>query len=177
MEVTLEGQQELLRAFGKLDADIRREATKGLKRAGMSIVAAAQQNLRDGQNNTTGRLSNSGSVVAQKDGSVEAGFMQPIGENGNYAEYLETGTKPHWVSMKWLVPYMKKKHSRVLNAASAFGNVEGAEWAMAKAAQKTIAARGTKAHPYFAPAVKAHTQDVIDCLQDAINKAIRKNTR
>lgn len=170
MEVTLEGQQELLRAFGKLDADIRREATKGLKKAGMSIVAAAQQNLRDGQNNTTGRLSNSGSVVEQKDGSVEAGFMQPIGENGNYAEYLETGTKPHKVSGKWFNVWASKKFG--LYPADGREAVS-AGWAVAK----SIAKKGTKAHPYFAPAVKAHTQDVIDCLQDAINKAIRKNTR
>lgn len=171
MEVILEGQAELLKALDKFGKDAIKEATEGLKKAGMQIVADAQTNLRQNGNNTTGRLSNSGNVVALKDGSVEAGFMQvPQGAQANYAEYLETGTKPHKVSGKWFNVWASKKFG--LHPADGRAAVS-AGWAIAK----SIAKKGTKAHPYFVPAVKKNEKKVIECLQNALNKAIQKNTR
>lgn len=171
MEVILEGQADLLKALDKFGKDAIKEATEGLKKAGMQIVADAQTNLRQNGNNTTGRLSNSGNVITLKDGSVEAGFMQvPQGAQANYAEYLEAGTKPHKVSGKWFNVWASKKFG--LHPADGRAAVS-AGWAVAK----SIAKKGTKAHPYFAPAVKKNEKKVIECLQNALNKAIQKNTR
>lgn len=171
MEVILEGQAELLKALDKFGKDALKEASIGLQDAGARIVEDAQLNLRHQGNNSTGHLSSSGSVRKLKDGSVEAGFMQvPQGAQANYAEYLEAGTKPHKVSGKWFNVWASKKFG--LHPADGRAAVS-AGWAVAK----SIAKKGTKAHPYFAPAMKKNEKKVIECLQNALNKAIQKNTR
>jgi len=171
MEVILEGQADLLKALDKFGKDALKEASEGLKKAGMQIVADAQDNLRQNGHNVDGHLSSSGDVVVLKDGSVEAGFMKvPQGAQANYAEFLETGTKPHKVSGKWFNVWASKKF-RLYPADGR--EAVSAGWAIAK----SIAKKGTKAHPYFAPAVKKNEKKVIECLQNALNKAIQANTR
>ena len=57
-----------------------------------------------------------------------------VGTNKNYSIYLEKGTRPHWVGIEKLERWAQQKGINVY------------------AIQKSIAQKGTKAHPHLAPA-------------------------
>jgi len=170
MQIILEGQEQL---FANMDrfkrAVVSDYARQGLKKAGMEIVADAQQRLRKNKSNTTGALSNQGRTQELADGTIQVGFMDR-GTGSSYAEFVEHGREagrmPPFKDLKrGLLPWVSKK----------FG-IYPADGPKAKRAAYLVARKisntGTRPHPFFMPAVEKNTQRVVDALQKAINMAI-----
>ena len=65
------------------------------------------------------------------------------GYTADYAEYVEKGTRPHWIPLR-AMPELKRWARRVL------GN-EGAAWAV----RSKIAQEGTEAQPFVQPGIDA----------------------
>ena len=93
MNVTITGVPELNKALAAVSREAVQAADRGLQRAGLHIVADAQENLRKNNTNTTGRLSQTGKVQRSREagGGWDAGFM--AGEK-NYAGAVEYGRRP-----------------------------------------------------------------------------------
>lgn len=162
MIVVVEGQKDVLKALGEVEERlVRKAAREGLIKAGRDIVKDAQYNLRDERINTTGRLSRSGKVEEQRDGTIHAGFMS--GEQ-NYAGAVEYGRRagkmpPIWALQEWA--YKKLRLSREEANKAGYGLA------------RNIGKRGTKPHPFFAPAVKKNQAQVVKALKEAIAKVIK----
>lgn len=166
MEVQITGIQELQNALQNVGrGEILRAAARGLKKAGMAIVADGQENLRKNGTNTTGLLSQSGKVRKSAEGDgYDVGFMQ--GEK-NYAGAVEYGRRagrmpPPDMLDAWAY---KKMHLRDRKASRAIG------WALAK----YIAKNGTRPHPFFAPAVKKNQPRILNMVRDEIAKVVNRN--
>lgn len=163
MEVQITGTQEVINALGKVGrGDILRAADRGLQRAGMNIIADAQDNLRRGNINTTGALSQSGKVVKNGDG-YDVGFMS--GEQ-NYAGAVEYGRRagrmpPPDMLGAWAYKKFHLKDNRVSRAIG---------WAISR----HIARHGTRPHPFFGPAVQKNRSKILDFVRDEVAKAINR---
>lgn len=166
MEVKIEGLNELFASFDRTARKVDAEALKGLQSAGLEIVAEAKRNLNQNKTNNTGTLRASGKIQKDKDG-VDAGFFSSESSEG-YAAYVEYGRGPTqkagqiplrttlkaWVHRKLGIPYGKELDSATFLIA------------------RKIHRKGTKAQPFFAPAVKKFEDKVKDIVSDTINKAL-----
>lgn len=167
MEIRITGIQELTNAIERVGRkEVLAAADRGLKSAGMAIVADAQYNLRSDHINNTGLLSQSGKVVkvTGADGGYDVGFMS--GEK-NYAGAVEFGRRagrmpPPDMMEEWAY---KKLRIRDRKAARAVG------WGLAF----HIAKHGTRPHPFFVPAVKKNEPRVVSVLRDSINQVINRH--
>lgn len=167
MELKISGLQELHNALEKVGRkEVLAAADRGLKSAGMAIIADAQLNLRNDHINNTGLLSQTGKVVKATDaeGGYDVGFMS--GEK-NYAGAVEYGRRagrmpPPDVMEEWAY---KKLRIRDRKAARAVG------WGLAF----HIAKNGTRPHPFFAPAVRKNENRVVATVRDAIRQVINRN--
>ena len=179
MEVHIDGEQALFKALDELKRKAVAEAAQeGLKTAGLQIVADAQENLRREHINTTGRLSNTGRVNVNKDGTIDAGFMEG---DDNYAGAVEYGRRagkkpPIDVIFAWL----KRKTSNGRGANYIDGTAVRTKKAepqlrsQAFLIARSIGNKGTKPHPFFVPAVKKNEQKVLDAVRDAIKEVIAR---
>ena len=165
MNVTITGVPELNKALSAISREAVQAADRGLQRAGLHIVADAQENLRKNNTNTTGRLSQTGKVQRSRDagGGWDAGFM--AGEK-NYAGAVEYGRRPGRIPppdemAAWAY---KKLHLRDWKKARAIG------WGAAV----NIGRHGTQPHPYFAPAVSANRNRVLTEVRDAVLQLINR---
>ena len=91
MEVHIEGIEQVNAALQRLGPEVLRAADRGLKAAGMNIIADAKENLRANHTNATGRLSQSGRVQKAADGGsgYDVGFMS----DKAYAGAVEYGRR------------------------------------------------------------------------------------
>lgn len=167
MEIKIEGLGALKADF----ADVKRNAgagsTRGLQEAGLEIVAEAKKNLNQNKTNNTGVLRASGKVQTDRDG-VDAGFFSEGSAEG-YASYVEYGRGPTqkagqiplrttlkaWVHRKLGIPYGKELDSATFLIA------------------RKIHRKGTKAQPFFTPAVKMFEDKISDIVGKFIDEAIR----
>lgn len=168
MEVSITGQQELFNALKNFEQQaVLQDADRALKRAGMNIIAEAQMNLRNNHTNTTGRLSQSGRVqkTSEAGGGYDVGFLS--GE-GNYAGAVEFGRRPGKMPPpEAMAQYVYKKHHLSdRKKARAWG------WALAK----SIGQKGTKPHPYFAPAVTKSQAMIVREISESIQRTINRLT-
>lgn len=163
MQVTISGEKEIALALKKLEPEVLRAADRGLKAAGMNIIADAQDNLRRDNINTTGRLSQSGKVQKSQEGGYDVGFM---GDKA-YAAAVEYGRRAGKMPPADEMGQWAHKKLRIgdLKIARALG------WAIAK----SIGKHGTKPHPFFAPAVKKNEGRVLDAIRDAVLPIINRN--
>lgn len=160
----VENFDELKRAFEANNRMMQKACDEALSRGSMKIVAEAQRNLRDNGTNTTGLLSNSGRAEKLSDGEYEAGFFAQEGKG--YAEYVEYGRKSgDMPSPKILTAWVRKK-LRVRKEKDA----ERIAFAIAM----KIAEKGTKAQPYFSPAVESQKKAILEELQKAAERIINK---
>lgn len=166
MEIEIEGLREL--RAGLANASKRAEAgtMKGLQAVGLEIVAEAKKNLNQNKTNNTGTLRASGKVQTDREG-VDAGFFSN-GSGEGYASYVEYGRGPTqkageiplrttlkaWVHRKLGVPYGKE--------------LETATFLIAR----KIHRKGTKAQPFFAPAVKKFEDKISEVVGKFIDEAI-----
>lgn len=164
-EIRLEGLDDVLRGFDKAGKDVKAAAMTGLKEAAMDIIADAKMNLRRNRSVVTGLLRASGKVQKVNDETLDAGFFDTLNRQSGYAVYVEYGRRagkmpPPDEMAQWA--YKKfQLHDRAV--------ARGLGWAIAR----SIALKGTKPHPFFAPAVQKNRRRILDTLSKAIEKVTR----
>ena len=150
--IYVEGLDELLRKMDRLPADVQRECLKAMQSASLDIIADAKGNLRVNKSVVTGNLRASGKVQKVDDKTLDVGFFSSDSEKG-YASYVEYGRKPGKmpppdILEAWAYKKYRLSHKEARSKA----------WAMAR----SIAKKGTKARPYFEPAVESGWRKMID---------------
>lgn len=159
-DFTIEGMRELETNLGHMSRQIFRSAKEGLKKAGMNMVADAQENLRANGTNNTGLLSNTGKVEETKDGdAIDVGFIAK-GKRG-YADYVEYGRRAGKMPpVKNLEEWAYKKLRVDRKAAKTVGYLIA----------RKIAKKGTRPQPFFVPAVEKNRQAVSDAIAAAVSQ-------
>lgn len=166
MDIKIEGLRELRADIASTRKNAEAGAMKGMQEAGLEIIAEAKMNLNQNKTNNTGTLRASGKVQKDKDG-VDAGFFAE-GSSEGYASFVEYGRGPTrqagqiplrttlkaWVHRKLGIPYGKELESATFLIA------------------RKIHRKGTKAQPFFVPAVKKVEDKISDIIGKFINEAI-----
>lgn len=151
--IYVEGLDELLRKMDRLPAEVQRECFKAMQSASLDIIADAKGNLRVNGSVVTGNLRASGKVQKVDDKTLDVGFFSSDARDKGYASYVEHGRKPGKmpppdILEAWAYKKFRLSHKEARSAA----------WALAR----SIAKKGTKARPYFEPAVESGWRKMID---------------
>lgn len=185
-DIWIEGERELYANMQKHLVTLTDNSRKGLRKAGMNIIADAKANLRSNGSVVTGMLRASGRVQAVEGDpdSIDVGFF---GKDtaGGYAYFVEYGRRSGKMPpIKMLMEWLRKRSSTrrgksALDSAVVFANANSKKpktrddlllssaWALAKA----IAKQGTKPHPFFGPAVEKNKK----AIEDAVAQSIRED--
>ena len=150
--IYVEGLDELLRKMDKLPAEVQRECFKAMQTASLDIIADAKGNLRANGSVVTGNLRASGKVQKVDEKTLDVGFFSSDSEKG-YASYVEYGRKPGKMPPPDILEAWAYKKFRLSHK-----DARSAAWALAR----SIAKKGTKARPYFEPAVESGWRKMID---------------
>ena len=150
--IYVEGLDELLRKMDRLPAEAQRECFKAMQTASLDIIADAKSNLRVNGSVVTGNLRASGKVQKVDDKTLDVGFFSLDSDKG-YASYVEYGRKPGKmpppnILEAWAYKKFRLSHKEARSMA----------WALAR----SIAKKGTKARPFFEPAVESGWRKMID---------------
>ena len=150
--IYVEGLDELLRKMDRLPAEVQRECFKAMQSASLDIIADAKSNLRVNGSVVTGNLRASGKVQKVDDKTLDVGFFSLDSDKG-YASYVEYGRKPGKmpppnILEAWAYKKFRLSHKEARSMA----------WALAR----SIAKKGTKARPFFEPAVESGWRKMID---------------
>ena len=151
--IYVEGLDELLRKMDSLPAEVQRECFKAMQTASLDIIADAKSNLRVNGSVVTGNLRASGKVQKVDDKTLDVGFFSSDVENKGYARYVEYGRKPGKMPPPDILEAWAYKKFRLSHK-----DARSAAWALAR----SIAKKGTKARPYFEPAVESGWRKMID---------------
>lgn len=176
MEVQLEGQDRLFIELDRMDDRVKAAADAGLKRAGMKVIADAQRNLRTaghngGTLNATGRLSQSGRVQKDKDGTLDVGFFSQEGGRG-YAAVVEYGSQKKWwppvdVMRQWVKKKLRVPVEEINTVAFLISRM------IAGRSPKHPDRYGLRPHPFFGPAVSKNQGEIEKAINDAVRNVIR----
>ena len=150
--IYVEGLDELLRKMDRLPAEVRRECFKAMQRASLDIIADAKTNLRVNGSVVTGNLRASGKVQKVDDKTLDVGFFSSDSDKG-YASYVEYGRKPGKMPPPDILEAWAYKKFRLSHKEA-----RSMVWALAH----SIAKKGTKARPFFEPAVESGWRKMID---------------
>lgn len=167
-EVWVDGQDRLFANMDRLYGEVAAAAKKGIRKAGMQIIADAQRNMRTaGHNgrtlNNTGRLSQSGRVQdVEGSNDVEIGFFSQSGERG-YAAAVEYGSRAHWPPKQEIDSWVYKKLRVAKDKVASVGFL----------VRRAISRKGTQPHPFFEPAVRKNTKAIRQRITDAINEVTK----
>jgi HK97 gp10 family phage protein len=167
MDIKIEGLRELRADIASARKNAEAGAMKGMQEAGLEIVAEAKKNLNQNKTNNTGTLRASGKVQKDKDG-VDAGFFAE-GSSEGYASFVEYGRGPTkqagqiplrttlkaWVHRKLGIPYGKELESATFLIA------------------RKIHRKGTKAQPFFNPAVKKFEDKVSEIVSKYVDNSLK----
>ena len=150
--IYVEGLDELLRKMDRLPAEVQRECFNAMQTASLDIIADAKSNLRVNGSVVTGNLRASGKVQKVDDKTLDVGFFSLDSDKG-YASYVEYGRKPGKmpppnILEAWAYKKFRLSHKEARSMA----------WALAR----SIAKKGTKARPFFEPAVESGWRKMID---------------
>lgn len=196
MEIEIEGLRNIRADFGKAKDMVGKAGMKALQEVGLEIVAEAKLNLKRNRTTNKGALSASGKVQKDKDGGIDAGFFSK-GSSEGYAAAVEYGRGPS--RKKGAIPLRetlkawvrRKLGGRALRSAAVFnlmdeeGNLvrksakdikkseEELIEAAALAISRKIHKHGTKAQPFFVPAVKKFE----DKIQQYVDRYIKKEIK
>lgn len=167
VDVWLEGERELYVNMQRRLDGCTSAARKGIRKAGLKIVNDAKENLRSNKSVVTGQLRASGKVQAVQDDkdAIDAGFF---GDKGSgYAYFVEYGRRAgKFPPVDEIVQWVKKKlRIRAEKEANGIGFMIA----------RSIAKKGTKPHPFFAPAVDKNENAVADYIAEELNKETKKN--
>lgn len=164
-QIRLEGLDEVLRGFDKAGKDVRTAAMKGLQDGALNVIADAKMNLRRNRSVVTGLLRASGKVQKVGEETLDAGFFDTTNRQGGYASFVEYGRRAGKMPPPdELAQWAYKKYGLKDRAVA-----RGLGWAIAV----MIARKGTKPHPFFAPAVQMNRRKILETLARAINKVTR----
>ena len=150
--IYVEGLDELLRKMDSLPAEVQRKCFKAMQSASLDIIADAKGNLRANGSVVTGNLRASGKVQKVDDKTLDVGFFSSDSDKG-YASYVEYGRKPGKMPPPDILEAWAYKKFRLSHK-----DARSAAWALAR----SIAKKGTKARPYFEPAVESGWRKMID---------------
>ena len=151
--IYVEGLDELLRKMDSLPAEMQRKCFKAMQSASLDIIADAKGNLRANGSVVTGNLRASGKVQKVDEKTLDVGFFSSDVENKGYARYVEYGRKPGKMPPPDILEAWAYKKFRLSHK-----DARSAAWALAR----SIAKKGTKARPYFEPAVESGWRKMID---------------
>lgn len=185
--IWVEGEKELYVNMQRSMEGSLKAAREGLQNAGLKIVADATRNIRKNKSWTSGGLGNSGKVqkVEGDEDAVDAGFFSDEGEG--YAAYVEYGRRAGKMpNPELLIEWVRKKNlkNKALTSAVNIFNAKrrkrkdaytptdllrSAAWALAK----HIAKKGTRPHPFFAPAVEKNKKAVERAIANAVKEVIK----
>ena len=150
--IYVEGLDELLRKMDSLPAEVQRKCFKAMQSASLDIIADAKGNLRVNGSVVTGNLRASGKVQKVDDKTLDVGFFSSDSDKG-YASYVEYGRKPGKMPPPDILEAWAYKKFRLSHK-----DARSMAWALAR----SIAKKGTKARPYFEPAVESGWRKMID---------------
>ena len=151
--IYVEGLDELLRKMDRLPAEVQRECFKAMQSASLDIIADAKGNLRANGSVVTGNLRASGKVQKVDEKTLDVSIFSSDVENKGYARYVEYGRKPGKMPPPDILEAWAYKKFRLSHK-----DARSAAWALAR----SIAKKGTKARPYFEPAVESGWRKMID---------------
>lgn len=147
-----------------LGPEVLRAADRGLKAAGMNIIADAKENLRANHTNATGRLSQSGRVQKAADGGsgYDVGFMSDKAYAGAVEYGRRAGRMPPPDELgEWAYKKLRIRDRKLARAAG---------WGLAK----HIAKHGTQPHPFFKPAVDKNQPRIAAAVRDAVQQVTNR---
>ena len=150
--IYVEGLDELLRKMDSLPAEVQRKCFKAMQSASLDIIADAKGNLRANGSVVTGNLRASGKVQKVDDKTLDVGFFSSDSDKG-YASYVEYGRKPGKMPPPDILEAWAYKKFRLSHK-----DARSMAWARAH----SIAKKGTKARPFFEPAVESGWRKMID---------------
>ena len=190
MEIEIEGLRNLRVDFAKASARAGDGVMKGLQSVGLEIVAEAKLNLERNGTNNRRTLSGSGKVQKDKNG-VDAGFFAKDSKAG-YAAAVEYGRGPSkkrspdgitlatslkdWVRRKLgggARDIKGRKNALVSAAVHAEMSTEDFIESVAYLIAMKIHRKGTKAQPFFNPAVKKFEEKVSDIVSEYVDKSLK----
>ena len=151
--IYVEGLDELLRKMDSLPAEVQRKCFKAMQSASLDIIADAKGNLRANGSVVTGNLRASGKVQKVDEKTLDVGFFSSDVENKGYARYVEYGRKPGKMPPPDILEAWAYKKFRLSHK-----DARSMAWALAH----SIAKKGTKARPFFEPAVESGWRKMID---------------
>lgn len=129
-----------------LDIDNRFDTRRAFTRA----AAVVQNNAKDRAPVDTGHLRRNISSVATENEAVIGVSLAIV----PYAAAIEFGSVPHWTSVKNLEEWARKHGINPY------------------ALQRSIAHKGTPAHPYLRPGLEASAKQIGDIFRDELQKAV-----
>lgn len=164
MEVHIEGVEKVNARLAALGPEVLRAADRGLRAAGMDIIADAKDNLRTNHINATERLSNSGRVQKAADGGsgYDVGFMSDKAYAGAVEYGRRAGRMPPPDELgEWAYKKLRIRDRKLARAAG---------WGLAK----HIAKHGTQPHPFFKPAVDKNQPRIAAAVRDAVQQVTNR---
>ena len=179
--IWIEGERELYANMQKSLFQVTEAGRKGLRKAGMNILADAKQNLRGNHSVVTGQLRASGRVqaVADDKDAIDVGFFSQDSQFG-YAYFVEYGRRAGKMPpVDYIMEWLRKKSSAFRSASRWAKKFKISSVDMDKmlrsnafALAKTIAKKGTRPHPFFAPAVEKNRADIENAIGSAVKEEL-----
>lgn len=185
--IEVEGLRSLRAEMRQKVKDVASASVEAVEAVGLEIVAAAKENLDANKTNAQGTLRASGKVQKAEDGGgVDAGFFSSEQDNG-YAAAVEFGRGPTmkgndggptlrtslraWIMKKLTNPTGGKN---AMDSAAVFSNKSREQIidSVAFLIARKIHRKGTKAQPFFAPAVKKIEQKMDEIVSKYIKKEL-----
>lgn len=187
MEIEIEGLRGLHADFDKVKRKVGKAGDAALQSVGLEIVEEAKRNLDRNRTIAFGTLRASGKVQKDKDGGIDAGFFSAEGEQG-YAAAVEYGrgptkkASPDGITLKTsLKAWVRKKLTNptggknAMDSAAVFSGKSREQLidSVAFLIARKIHRKGTKAQPFFVPAVKKFE----DKIQQIVDRYIKKEIK
>lgn len=169
--IEVEGLRELHLVMEKKAEETISAGRKGLRAGGMNIIADAKDNLRGNHSVVTGVLRASGKVQKVEDDpdAIDAGFFAQ-GSSQGYAYFVEYGRRATKTTTAG-VPTLRQAIEQWLRKK--FGMAEGKELkSRAFLISRAIHKKGTKPHPFFAPAVEKNKADIERAIGNEIKEVL-----
>lgn len=169
--IEVEGLRELHLVMERKAEETISAGRKGLRAAGMNIIADAKDNLRGNHSVVTGGLRASGKVQKVEDDpdAIDVGFFAQ-GSSQGYAYFVEYGRRATKTTTAG-VPTLRQAIEQWLRKK--FGMAEGKELkSRAFLISRAIHKKGTKPHPFFAPAVEKNKADIERAIGNEIKEVL-----
>lgn len=173
--IWLDGERDLFLNMQRNIEGTTKASRLALEKAGLNIIADAKENLRENESIAKGLLRKSGRIqrVEGDPDALDIGFTMP------YAYFVEYGRRSGKMPpLADIIGWLKKKTSTRKGIKNAFESAAAHEGmsadrylrSLAYLIARAIGKKGTKPHPFFAPAIEKNKEKV----NEAITMAIRE---